>query len=279
MKSAESSLEELVEEAKSGNREALQEVILGIQDQIYNLAIRMLWHPEDAEDATQEILVKIVTRLASFRGESAFTTWCHRVACNHLLTTRKRRAERAEMSWVRLEEEVALGLDYAGTASPVQPEQDLLTKEVMIACIQGVLLCLDREQRIAFILGVVYELDGNRGSYVLGITPEAYRKRVSRAKALLRGFLVGTCGLVNEANPCRCERQIPYSIKTRLVNPDRLLFSTHSARPESDGLVLECLRDMDEVQRLTALFRRPEYRAPNKFVERLKGLMAAEDLG
>ena len=37
--------------------------------------IRMLWHPADAEDATQEILVRIVTHLGSFRGESAFTTW------------------------------------------------------------------------------------------------------------------------------------------------------------------------------------------------------------
>jgi RNA polymerase sigma factor (sigma-70 family) len=279
MKSVETRLEELVEEAKGGNRDALQEVIHAVQDQIYNLAVRMLWHPEDAEDATQEILVKIVTRLGSFRGESAFTTWCHRIACNHLLTTRKRRAERAELSLERFGEDVASGLDYGESVSPVQPERDLLAKEVMIACIQGVLLCLDREQRVAFILGVVYELDGNRGGYVLGITPEAYRKRVSRAKTILRGFLVRTCGLVNEANPCRCERQIPYSVKTRLVNPQRLLFATHSTGPENDGLVLECLRDMDEVQRLTTLFRQPGYRAPNTFLERLKGLMAAEGLG
>ncbi len=275
----ESRLEELVEEAKGGNRDALQEVIQGVQDRIYNLAVRMLWHPEDAEDATQEILVKIVTRLGSFRGESAFTTWCHRIACNHLLTTRKRRAERAELSLELFEEDVASGLAYAERVSPVQPEQDLLAKEVMIACIQGVLLCLDRRQRVAFILGVVYELDGNRGGYVLGITPEAYRKRLSRAKTLVRGFLLRTCGLVNEANPCRCERQIPYAMKSRLVNPQRLLFATHSADSERDGQVPACLRDMDEVQRLTTLFRQPEYRAPNTFVERLKGLMAAEGLG
>ena len=54
----------------------------------------MLWHPEDAEDAPQEILIRIVIRLGSFRGESAFTTWVYRVAANYLLTTRKRRAKR-----------------------------------------------------------------------------------------------------------------------------------------------------------------------------------------
>lgn len=272
----ENRLEELVEEAKGGDRDALEGIIHGIQDQIYGLAIRMLWHPEDAEDATQEILVKIVTRLGSFRGESAFTTWCYRIACNHLLTTRKRRAERFEMSFERFEKDVVTGLTYAESSLPVEPEQDLLAKEVMVACIQGVLLCLDRRQRVAFILGVVYEMDGNRGAHVLGITPEAYRKRLSRAKTLLRGFLTKRCGLVNESNPCRCRRQIPYALKTRLLNPQKLLFATHPAGDERPGPLFECLRDMDEVQRLTTLFRQPEYNAPNTFVERLKGLMTAE---
>jgi RNA polymerase sigma factor (sigma-70 family) len=86
-------IETLVEQAKEGNREALEQVIETIQDRVYGLAIRMLSNPSDAEDATQEILIKVVTHLAEFRGESAFTSWVYRIACNHLLTTRKDGAE------------------------------------------------------------------------------------------------------------------------------------------------------------------------------------------
>jgi DNA-directed RNA polymerase specialized sigma24 family protein len=65
-------LEEAVERARQGNRDALESVVEQVQDQVYGIALRMLWHPEDARDATQEILVRVVTRLAIFRGESGF---------------------------------------------------------------------------------------------------------------------------------------------------------------------------------------------------------------
>ena len=81
-----SDLERLVEAAKEGDKKALEDLILKIQDKIYGLALRMLYNPSDAEDASQEILLKIITHLGTFRGESAFTTWMFRVAVNHLLT-------------------------------------------------------------------------------------------------------------------------------------------------------------------------------------------------
>ena len=82
-----SDLERLVEAAKEGDKKALETLILKIQDKIYGLALRMLYNPSDAEDASQEILLKIITHLGTFRGESAFTTWMYRVAVNHLLTS------------------------------------------------------------------------------------------------------------------------------------------------------------------------------------------------
>jgi len=65
--SRESRLDQLVEQAREGDEEALEAVVRGIQDRIYNLALRMLWHPSDAEYATQEILLKVITRLSQFR--------------------------------------------------------------------------------------------------------------------------------------------------------------------------------------------------------------------
>jgi RNA polymerase sigma factor (sigma-70 family) len=103
-------IETVVARAQEGDRAALEAVVDGVRNQIYQLALRMLWHPADTEDATQEILIRIVTHLGSFRGESAFSTWSYRVAANYLLTTRKRRAEREELTFERFAEQLDVGL-------------------------------------------------------------------------------------------------------------------------------------------------------------------------
>src|SRR5262245_19372050 len=68
---AESSLEDadLVEQARNGDRSALEKLVLRHQAWIYNIAVRMVFRPQDAEEVTQEVLVKAITRLSTFRGE------------------------------------------------------------------------------------------------------------------------------------------------------------------------------------------------------------------
>ena len=74
----------LVAQAASGDKEALEVLIADVQDMIFNLSLRMLGTFADAEDATQDILLKIITHLSSFRGESSLTTWVFRIAVNYL---------------------------------------------------------------------------------------------------------------------------------------------------------------------------------------------------
>jgi len=78
-------LENLVEKANLGDRSSLESVILRVKDYVYNLSLKMLLYSEDAEDATQEILIKIITHLSTFNHKSKFTTWVYRVATNYLL--------------------------------------------------------------------------------------------------------------------------------------------------------------------------------------------------
>ncbi len=79
-------MEEIVKRAQRGESAALEDLITTLQPKMYGLALRMLWHPEDARDAMQEILLRIVTHLATFRGNSSLFTWAYRVGTNHLLT-------------------------------------------------------------------------------------------------------------------------------------------------------------------------------------------------
>src|SRR5215468_2497513 len=82
-----------VRAAAGGDKEAARAVLEGVQDDVYRLALRMLGHPADAEDATQEILIIVLTHLGAFRGESAFKTWVWRIAANHLQGVRRGRRE------------------------------------------------------------------------------------------------------------------------------------------------------------------------------------------
>src|SRR5436305_4077812 len=84
---------ELVEQAKHGDRAALEKLVLRHQAWIYNIAVRMVFRPHDAEEVTQEVLVKVVTRLSTFRGESTFRTWLYRIAANHVLNMKRHSAE------------------------------------------------------------------------------------------------------------------------------------------------------------------------------------------
>jgi DNA-directed RNA polymerase specialized sigma24 family protein len=73
-------LEDLARQAINGDREALDRLVRALQGDVYGLALRMLWNREDAEDATQEILVRAVTRLAQFDFRSKLKTWVYRIA-------------------------------------------------------------------------------------------------------------------------------------------------------------------------------------------------------
>src|SRR5215467_3029769 len=136
---------ELVERAKTGDKSALNELVRSVQDRVYALCMRMLANPADAEEAAQEILVKVVTHLSTFRGESAFTTWVHRIAANHLVDARTERNKRAAMSFEALAGMIDAGLSApeAATSPGDDAQTRVLAEEVRITCTQAMLLCLD----------------------------------------------------------------------------------------------------------------------------------------
>ncbi|MFV0393608.1 MAG: RNA polymerase sigma factor [Coprobacillaceae bacterium] len=78
-----------IKSACKGDVEALEKVILEVQDLIFNLSLRMLGDINDAQDASQEIVIKIMTKLSTFRFESKFKTWAYRVATNYLIDYKK----------------------------------------------------------------------------------------------------------------------------------------------------------------------------------------------
>jgi RNA polymerase sigma factor (sigma-70 family) len=267
----ETSLERLVALAKEGHKNALEELLRKIQDRIYGLALRTLFLPADAEDATQEILIKVITHLSAFRGESRFSTWYFRIAANHLLTTHKRRAEKWGYSFALCEKAIEKALSVSGTEIVETPEENLIAEEVRLACLQGMLLCLTREIRLVFILGVVFEVTSHEGAHILDITPEAFRQRLSRGRKQVQNFMTKQCSLVHPENPCACARLIPYEIKIKLLDPENLRFANHRCYARQSDPVISRLQELDKIKRLAVLFRsHPNYAAPETFLESIK---------
>jgi RNA polymerase sigma factor (sigma-70 family) len=192
----------LVARARSGNREALEELIQRHQGWIYNIAVRMLYHPQDAEDATQEILIKAVTQLSSFEGRSSFRTWLYRIVVNHVLNMKRGRIEQKALDFPSyghaLDDTPDLELPDPRSVSV---EVRLLVAEAMISCVSGMLLCLDREQRLTYILGEIFGVTDAVAAELLEISGENFRQRLTRARWDLHNFMNDKCGLVNRANP------------------------------------------------------------------------------
>jgi RNA polymerase sigma factor (sigma-70 family) len=267
----ETPLEVLVERAKHGDKDALESLVSTIMDRVYGLAIRMLGHDEDAEDATQEILIRVITHLGTYRGDSAFTSWVYRVASNHLLNTRRRRAERYFVSLEAWEQQVEAGLASTSSYKSPQAEHELLVQEAMHGCIHAILVSLKRDLRLAYILGEVVGVTSAEGGYILDISPALFRKRLSRARTLLANFMRKNCGLVNEANQCRCEKQISYAVQTGCIDPGRLMYVPQGKNNQQATLTRMQLGEMAEIKRVTALFRsQPKYTAPVRLIESLK---------
>ena len=216
----------LVARVKAGERDALETLLGRHQPWIYNLLVRMLYYPEDAQDATQDVLLKVLTSLSTFEARSSFRTWLYRLVVNHALNL-KRQAHRRdlipfEVYGRELDETPDLDLpDPAAVPADVQ----LLVDEARIGCTSGMLLCLDREQRLVYILGGILGAPDSVGAALLEVSRDAFRQKLARARRDLHRFMHGQCGLVNTANPCRCARKTQGFIAAGYLDPERLLFA------------------------------------------------------
>lgn len=228
-------LEQLARSAVAGDRAAVTEIVRTLQPDVYALALRMLWHPQDAEDATQEILVRVVTRLAQFDFKSRLKTWVYRVATNHLLDVKKSCVERQKLSFTSFADDLAEGLASDG---PADHERSLLTEEVKIGCTLGMLQCLDRPHRIAYVLGEILELPAPEAAEALDMDPAAFRKRLQRARDAIEAFTRAHCGIASMDAACACHRRVSAAIRLGRVDPGAPQFArTSSSFVEARALI------------------------------------------
>lgn len=220
---------DLIKLAINGDKKALQTIIIRNQLFIYNLALKMTKSVEDTEDLTQEVLIKMVTSLAKFEGKSRFRTWLYRITVNHFLNAKKSKAELQTVDF----EMYFNSIDSIPVYELTTTEEDELTdtiEEIRINCTTGMLLCLDREQRVVYILDEMFEIDHNLGAEVLGISTGNFRIRLMRARQDLYNWMNKKYGLVNKSNSCRCSKKTKGFIEAGIVDSNNLVFNKNYSK-------------------------------------------------
>lgn len=241
----------LIEQATAGNKDALETIILSVQDLVFNLSLRMLGTFPDAEDASQDILLKVITHLSSFKRDNSFSTWVFSIAINHLKNYKKHMFAKFPLSFEFYGDDILNGKidDVPDLTQDV--EKSILAEELKMSCTNVMLQCLDVESRCIFILGTMFKVDSRIAGDILGITAEAYRQRLSRIRKKMADFLRNYCGEYGSGK-CHCINRVNYAIQNHRISPAHLDFT--AATPISPQTMLEVKEAMESIDDLSEGF-------------------------
>ena len=212
----------LVDKVLNGDSKSLDKLVDIHQAFIYNVAWKMTHSNEDALDLTQEVLIKVVTKLSTFKRKSAFRTWLYRIVFNEFLQTKRKAKEDAFPSFEAHDQQLNAVPD-----PDLTPEEELelkdYTREVKFRCTSAMLICLDREQRLIYLLGDAFGIDHNLGAEIFNISKQNFRVKLSRARKELHNYMEYRCGLINKSNPCRCVKKAKSALKMGVLNENNLI--------------------------------------------------------
>jgi RNA polymerase sigma-70 factor (ECF subfamily) len=157
---------------------------------VYNLARRMLRNEADAEDVTQDVLLQVVRKLGTFRGEADFTTWLHRVTVNAALVHRRKHAQRRQRE---VSDPLHQFLDDGSHAVPVrpwavEPGKQVLDRELQ-QYIEKAIAKLPERYGDVYVLADVEGLSNAEIGTILGLSLAAVKSRLHRGRLLMRSAL------------------------------------------------------------------------------------------
>lgn len=264
--------------AAAGDKKALAAAVESVGDMVFNLSLRMLGGFEDAEDASQEILMKVAVGISGFRGESAFATWVFAIAKNHLISYKKHMFAKLPPLTFEYYGSDIKNADIANVPDlAADTERDILAEELKMSCTNVMLQCLDPESRCIFILGTMFRADSETAGEIFGITPEAYRKRLSRVRQKMADFLSEYCGEYGSGQ-CRCADRVNYAVRCHRISPEHREFTdAHEIPYETMVSVKRAMEDMDVISGQFSFYR--TYESPERLKKFIMTIVDSPEMG
>lgn len=171
----------------SGDQEAFAILVEQHQKQVYNLCLRMVSNPTDAEDLAQEAFVKAWKGLRFYKFESSFSTWLYRLTSNVCIDFLRRQKRRTALSLTSSEADDAMELDLP---DPRPGPEELVIHREDQNTVANAMAQLDEEHRLVLTLRVIEALSYEQISEVLGIKAGTVKSRLARARNRLRNILL-----------------------------------------------------------------------------------------
>lgn len=265
---SEKEMSTFIRRAVEGDKDALGTVLESVRDMVFNLSLRMMGMIEDAEDATQEIMIRVMTSLSSFKGESLFSTWVYRIAKNYLVDYRRSRFDRQPLTFDFYARDIEQGMAERCPDPQSGVDAELLAEELKLSCTNVMLQCLDAESRCIYVLGAMFRIDSAMGADIFDTTPENYRQKLSRIRRQVNDFLKKYCGL-SGSGMCACNKRLGYAVGQKRLNPARLEYSALEV----------CKKEMENMDALAGVFESlPEYRVPENARAFIDSLVASDSM-
>jgi len=171
---------ELTQAAGKGDMAAFEQIYQRHHRRVYSICLRMLQSPSEAEDLTQDVFIQLYRKIGSFRGDSAFTTWLHRMTVNQVLMHFRKRTVKFEKTTEEGETPVQI---VAGTANPYKmPIVDKIALDNAIAQ-------LPAGYKNVFVLHDVEGFEHEEVARILGCSVGTSKSQLHKARLKLRKLL------------------------------------------------------------------------------------------
>ena len=261
----------------NGDSAALEALILRHQSWIFNIALTMTGDIHLAEDVTQEVLIKIITKLSTYDPQkAAFRTWLYRIVVNHIVNMKENKKEKFFAKMMENNDNEMFINNQPDRRKAIRVENERLKEETRTSCILCVLLCLTRKERIIFTLAAIFDVTDKVGAEICEISRVNFRQSLYRCRKKVYRFFMDNCSLLNENNPCTCADQTNFLLKTGIIVPEQLIVEKNSWGTIQSILGGTVRHVEDSYHEFLSLFRRQPFLKGPDMVSWLRDLMKSD---
>lgn len=176
--------QEMIARCKCGDREAFNELVEKYQKRVFNIAYGMLSDYEDAGDAAQEVFLKVYRSIASFKGQSSFTTWLYRICSNVCTDMLRKRQRRGYTISINGEDDDGNMVTELPSEEPTPEESVELNERQRL--VREAIADLNREYREIIVYSDIQQLSYDEISKILKCPTGTVKSRLNRARSALK---------------------------------------------------------------------------------------------